>query len=290
MSEVEKMHQAGLVLEGGGMKGVYTAGVLDLFLDKGLEFSSVYGVSAGACSMCSYIAKQRGRALDVNIDYLDSKRYCSVESMLFSGDLFNVNTCYNLIPNYLNPIDKEAFAQYEGKAYSVATNIATGRPEYLQVKDAVKDIDMVRASASLPLVSRTVYIKGRPYLDGGISDSIPLQKSIRDGNRKNVVVMTKEVGFRRKPTDSRQLALIKLRYAKYPKVAELMAQRHIAYNECLDYIESLEQSGKIFVIRPRHASDVARIERDKAKMHALYDQGYQEAESLYEDLMEYLNR
>lgn len=283
------MYQAGLVLEGGGMKGVYTAGVLDLFLDKGLEFSSVYGVSAGACSMCSYIAKQRGRALDVNIDYLDSKRYCSVESMIFSGDLFNVNTCYNLIPNYLNPIDKETFAQYEGKAYSVVTNIATGRPEYLRVKDAVKDIDMVRASASLPLVSRTVYIKGKPYLDGGISDSIPLQKSIRDGNRKNVVVMTKEVGYRRKPTDSRQLALIKVRYAKYPKVAQLMMERHLTYNDCLDYIERLEQAGKIFVIRPQHESKVGRIERDKEKMKALYDQGYQEAEALYEDLIKYLN-
>ncbi len=282
------MYQAGLVLEGGGMKGVYTAGVLDLFLDKGLEFSSVYGVSAGACNMCSYISKQRGRALDVNIDYLDSKRYCSVESMLLSGDLFNVNTCYNLIPNYLNPIDKETFAKYEGKAYSVVTNLRTGRPEYLRMKDAVKDIDKVRASSSLPLVSRTVTINGKPYLDGGLSDSIPIQKSIRDGNRKNVIVMTKEVGYRRKPIDSGQLALIKLRYAKYPKVAEIMARRHIMYNECLDYIERLEKDGQVFVIRPQRPNDVRRIERDKARMKALYDQGYQEAESFYEDMMRYL--
>lgn len=282
------MYQAGLVLEGGGMKGVYTAGVLDLFLDKGLEFSSVYGVSAGACNMCSYISKQRGRALDVNIDYLDSKRYCSVESMLLSGDLFNVNTCYNLIPNYLNPIDKETFAQYKGKAYCVVTNLRTGRPEYLRMRDAVKDIDKVRASSSLPLVSRTVTIGGKPYLDGGLSDSIPIQKSIRDGNRKNIIVMTKEIGYRRKPIDSGQLALIKLRYAKYPKVAEIMAQRHIVYNECLDYIERLEKSGEVFVIRPQHPNDVRRIERDKARMKALYDQGYQEAESFYEDMMRYL--
>ena len=283
------MYQAGLVLEGGGMKGVYTAGVLDLFLDKELEFSSVYGVSAGACNMCSYVAKQRGRALDVNIDYLDSKRYCSVESMILSGDLFNVNTCYNLIPNYLNPIDKETYAAYEGKAYSVVTNLLTGRPEYLRVKDAVKDIDKVRASSSLPLVSRTVTINGKPYLDGGLSDSIPIQKSIRDGNRKNVVVMTKEIGYRRKPIDSGQLALIKVRYARYPKVAEIMAERHIMYNDCLDYIERLEKSGQVFVSRPQHPNDVRRIERDKVRMKALYDQGYQEAEALYEDLMNYLN-
>lgn len=282
------MYQAGLVLEGGGMKGVYTAGVLDLFLDKGLEFSSVYGVSAGACNMCSYISKQRGRALDVNIDYLDSKRYCSVESMLLSGDLFNVNTCYNLIPNYLNPIDNETFMAYEGKAYSVVTNLVTGRPEYLRVRDAVKDIDRVRASSSLPLVSRTVYIKGRPYLDGGLSDSIPIQKSIRDGNRKNVVVMTKEVGYRRKQIDSGQLALIKVRYAKYPKVAQIMAERHIMYNDCLDFIERKEKEGEIFVIRPQRPNDVRRIERDKVRMKALYDQGYEEAEALYENLMQYL--
>ncbi len=283
------MYQAGLVLEGGGMKGVYTAGVLDFFLDKEIEFSSVYGVSAGACNMCSYISKQKGRALDVNIDYLDSKRYCSVESMILSGDLFNVNTCYNLIPNYLNPIDSETFNSYEGKAYSVVTNLVTGRPEYLRMRDAVKDVDKVRASSSLPLVSRTVYIKGRPYLDGGLSDSIPIQKSICDGNRKNVIVMTKEVGYRRKQIDSGQLALIKLRYAKYPKVAQIMAERHIMYNDCLDFIERKEKAGEVFVIRPQHSNDVRRIERDKARMKALYDQGYEEAESLYEDMMQYLN-
>lgn len=283
------MYQAGLVLEGGGMKGVYTAGVLDLFLDKNLEFSSVYGVSAGACNMCSYISKQRGRALDVNIDYLDSKRYCSVESMLLSGDLFNVNTCYNLIPNYLNPIDNETFMAYEGKAYAVVTNLITGRPEYLRVRDSVKDIDKVRASSSLPLVSRTVRINGRPYLDGGLSDSIPIHKSIRDGNRKNVIIMTKETGYRRKQIDSGQLALIKVRYAKYPRVAQIMAERHIMYNECLDFIERKEKEGEIFVIRPQHPNDVRRIERDKARMKALYDQGYEEAEALYEDLMQYLN-
>lgn len=283
------MYQAGLVLEGGGMKGVYTAGVLDLFLDKNLEFSSVYGVSAGACNMCSYISKQRGRALDVNIDYLDSKRYCSVESMLLSGDLFNVNTCYNLIPNYLNPIDNETFMAYEGKAYAVVTNLITGRPEYLRVRDSVKDIDKVRASSSLPLVSRTVYINGRPYLDGGLSDSIPIQKSIRDGNCKNVIVMTKEIGYRRKQIDSGQLALIKVRYAKYPKVAQIMAERHIMYNECLDFIERKEKEGEIFVIRPQRPNDVRRIERDKVRMKALYDQGYEEAEALYENLMQYLN-
>lgn len=282
------MYQAGLVLEGGGMKGIYTAGVLEFFLDKGIEFSSIYGVSAGACHMCSYLSKQSGRALDISIDYLDSKKYCSVESLLTTGDLFNVGTCYHLIPDYLYPYDYEEFNKYSGKAYSVVTNIATGRPEYMRIRDMKADIDKIRASASLPLVSRNVKIDGKYYLDGGISDAIPLQKSVMDGNRKNIVVMTKEEGYIRKPTDKAQLALIKARYLKYPKVYELMEQRHIQYNDTVDYIYRLKESGQAFVIRPKQASAVGRIEKDKEKLLALYKEGYTDAENCYEELLAYL--
>lgn len=280
------MYQAGLVLEGGGMKGVYTSGVLDFFLDKGLEFSSVYGVSAGACSMCSYLSKQKGRALDVTIDYLDTRRYCSVESLLTTGNLFNVDMCYHLIPEYLSPYDYETFNAYKGKAYSVATNIETGRPEYLRIRDMKKDIDMIRASASLPMVSRNVKINGKYYLDGGISDSIPLQRSIVDGNSKNIVVMTKETGFVRKP--SKHLEIMKLRYVKYPKVYELMSQRHINYNNTVAYIEKQRESGKAFVIRPQRESNVGRIEKDREKLITLYNEGYEDAAACYNELLEYL--
>ena len=167
------MYQAGLVLEGGGMKGVYTAGVLDFFTEKGIDFSHIYGVSAGACHMCSYLSRQKGRALSVSVDYLDTRRYCSLESLLTSGDLFNVDFCYHLIPEYLYPYDYETFEKYPGKAYSVVTNIETGQPEYLRVRDIRKDIDKIRASASLPLVARNVKIDGKLYLDGGISDAMP---------------------------------------------------------------------------------------------------------------------
>lgn len=280
------MYQAGLVLEGGGMKGVYTAGVLDFFLDKGIEFSSVYGVSAGACHMCSYLAKQRGRALDVNVDYLDTRRYCSLESLLTTGDLFNVDICYHLIPEYLYPYDYAAFNQYKGKAFSVATDIVTGRPAYFRIRDMKADIDKIRASASLPLVSRNVKIDDSYYLDGGISDSIPLQQSVIDGNRKNVVVMTKEVGYVRKP--SSQLGLVKVRYARYPKVYELMANRHTNYNEQLEYIGRQQELGNAFVIRPKSASSVNRVEKDTKKLRALYQQGYDEAADCYEELIKFL--
>lgn len=281
------MHQAGLVLEGGGMKGVYTAGVLDFFLDKELEFSHIYGVSAGACNMCSFLSGQRGRAYDVTVDYLDTRKYCSVESLLTTGNLFHVDTCYHLIPDYLYPYDYDTFNKYPGKAYSVVTNIETGRAEYLRIQDMKKDIDMIRASASLPLVSGNVKINGRLYLDGGIADGIPLQKSILDGNRKNIVVMTKEEGFIRKP--SGHLELIKLRYFRYPKVYELMKERHVKYNETLAYIEAQRQNGQAFVIRPKKESKVGRIEKDKEKLHLLYKEGYEDAKACYEELREYLN-
>lgn len=282
------MYQAGLVLEGGGMKGIYTAGVLEFFLDKGIEFSNVYGVSAGACHMCSYLSKQSGRALDISIDYLDTKKYCSVESLLTTGDLFNVEMCYHLIPDYLYPYDYEEFNKYQGRAYSVVTNIATGRTEYMRIRDMKADIDKIRASASLPLVARNVKIDGNYYLDGGISDAIPLQKSVMDGNRRNIVVMTKEEGYIRKPTAQAQLALIKARYLKYPKVYDMMANRHIRYNETVEYIYRLRESGQAFVIRPKQASAVGRIEKDKEKLIALYKEGYADAQNCYEQLIAYL--
>ena len=218
------MYQAGLILEGGGMKGLYTAGVIDFFLDKGIEFSSVYGVSAGACSMCSYLSKQRGRARDVCIDYLDDKRYCSLWSLLTTGDLFNVDMNYRLVPEQLNPYDYKAFEQYGGKAYSVATDIVTGKPAYFRIRDVRKDIVKIRASASLPLVSRNVRIGGGLYLDGGLSDSIPIQKSVLDGNRKNVVVMTKETSFVRRRVKAHMLWLLRARYWRYPSPPERALQ------------------------------------------------------------------
>ena len=281
------MYQAGLILEGGGMKGVYTSGVLDFFLDKDIEFSSIYGVSAGACCMGSYLSKQKRRALEVNIDYLDTRKYCSIESLLTTGDLFNVDMCYHLIPEYLHPYDYDTFNKYKGKAFSVVTNIQTGKPEYFRIRDMKKDIDKVRASASLPLVSRNVKINGAYYLDGGISDAIPLRKSILDGNAKNIVVMTKEEGYIRKPAS--QLGLMKLSYLRYPKVHELMAQRHMEYNDTVEYIEEQKQSGRAFVIRPKRVSLVGRIEKDVKKLEALYEEGYQDAEACYEEMIHYLN-
>jgi len=282
------MYQAGLVLEGGGMKGIYTSGVLDFFMDKGIDFAACYGVSAGACSMCSFASKQRGRAYHVNVDYLDDKDYCSVYSLLKTGDLFGVQMCYHRIPDELYPYDYETFNNYQGVLYSVVTNIETGETEYIPIEDMKEDIDAIRASASLPLVSRNVEFRGKYYLDGGISDAIPIRRSIEDGHEKNVVILTKETGYRRKP--SSMLSLMKLKYKKYPKVYELMKNRHIAYNATLDYLEEQERAGRAYVIRPETKSNVGRIEKDERKLKALYEQGLTDGEKHYKKLMEYLEK
>ena len=189
------MYQAGLVLEGGAMKGVYTAGVLDFFLDAGIDFAKCYGVSAGACCLCSYLSRQKGRQYSVFTDYLEDKNYWGLSSLLRTGDYFNVQMCYHDIPEHLNPFDYETFDKNPSKGYAVVTNIETGLAEYLPMKNMHRNIDAVRASASMPLVSRPVEINGKLYLDGGLADSIPLLHAVTDGCRKNVVVMTKEVSI-----------------------------------------------------------------------------------------------
>lgn len=281
------MYQAGLILEGGGMKGIYTAGILDYFMEKEIMFSDCYGVSAGACHLCNYISGQRGRSLRVGLNYLDMKQYCGKWSLLTTGDLFGVDMNYNLIPNYLDPYDYDAAAKYEGRAFAVATDIEAGAPAYLPLKDMRKDLIAVRASSSLPLVSRNVKIDGRLYLDGGISDSIPVRKSIQDGNRKNVVIMTKEEGFVRQSAGA-ELALVRARYLRYPKVYEMMRERHLSYNATVQYIEEKKRKGELFVIRPKHKSEVGRIEKDKEKMKALYEEGCRDAQECYLELLEYL--
>lgn len=283
------MYQAGLILEGGGMKGIYTAGVLDFFMDQEIMFSDCYGVSAGACHLCNFLSGQRGRSYRISVNYLDMKQYCGAWSLLTTGDIFGVDMSYNLIPNYLDPYDYEAFKKYEGKAWAVVTDIKTGKPAYLPLKDIREDITAVRASSSLPLVSRNVEIDGELYLDGGISDPIPVRKSVRDGNKKNVVIMTKEEGFVRQPVGA-ELALIKARYLRYPKVCELMRERHLSYNATVQYIEEKQKAGELFVIRPKVKSGVGRIEKDKEKMTALYEEGYRDAEACYLELLEYISQ
>lgn len=282
------MYQAGLVLEGGAMKGVYTAGVLDFLLDAGIDFEKCYGVSAGACCMCSYLSKQRGRALATMTDYLKDKDYWGVSSLLRTGDLFNVRMCYHDIPEKLNPFDYEAFDKNPSRGYAVVTNIETGFAEYIPLQEMHRDIEAVRASASMPFVSRNVDIGGKLYLDGGLADPIPILHAVTDGCRKNVIVMTKEEGYWRSPM--RHAGAARLKYAKYPKVYELIKNRHNAYNETLRYIYEQVEEGTVFLIQPRYKSDVSRTEKDASKLRALYEEGYEEAAARKEELLSFLEK
>ena len=186
-------NQIGLILEGGGMRGLYTAGVLDFFLDKNIEFSSCYGVSAGAAHCCSYLSKQRERAFKASTEHLSNRNYASVYSLITTGDYFNSDFVYRKLPEELNPYDYEAFSRFEGEFYAVVTDCQSGQAEYKQIHDMKKDMDVIRASCSLPFLSKKVMIDGKAYLDGGVSDSIPLRKSMEDGNQKNVVILTRDV-------------------------------------------------------------------------------------------------
>ena len=280
------MYDAGLILEGGAMRGVYTAGVIDFFLDKGIGFQSVYGVSAGSCSACSFLSGQRRRAFDVCVDYLDDDRYCSVKSLLLTGELFGSQMLYHDIPEKLNPYDYEAFNRYEGDFYAVVTNCYTGRAEYHKIRDAHKDIEVIRASSSMPLVSRMVYLDGKPYLDGGIADSIPLRQSRKMGNKKNVVVLTRNRDYRSEPNG--MMPLIRARYFRYPQLVRQVARRHETYNRTLEEVARTEEAGETFVLCPKKPVEVGRIEKDRGKLTALYQEGYDEAEPRYEELLAFL--
>ena len=280
------MYQAGLILEGGGMRGVYTAGVLDAFLEENLEFSSIYGVSAGSCHACSYMSKQFGRAYRVNVEYLDDPRYCSVRSLLKTGDLFGAEMLYSQIPDVLDPFDYEEFRNYPGKFYAVLTNVDTGEAEYVRVKDLSKQIWAVRASSSLPLISRTIHIQGKRYLDGGIADSIPIRRSMECGNTKNVVILTREEGYEKTPNSL--MPLIRLRYPFSRKFQEKAANRHIRYNETLDFLKKEEDAGRVFVIRPSRKVLVGREEKDRTKLEQLYKAGRNDGKKAMEALKKYL--
>ena len=280
------MYDAGLVLEGGGMRGIYTAGVLDFFLERDLFFSRTYGVSAGSCHACSYLSKQAGRAYRIGTEYLDDKRYCSVYSLLTTGDLFGAKMCYDTIPNELDLFDYGTFSQYPGAFFAVVTNCATGQAEYLPVKDLHRDVIAIQASSSLPLLSRMVPINGKRYLDGGVADSIPLARSIEDGMRKNVVILTQCPTYRKEP--NQMMPFIKLRYRRYPSLVKAMETRHTRYNETLDLIRLERDAGRAFVIQPKEAPAIGRVEKDRDKLKALYNQGYKDAADSFDGLMAFL--
>ncbi|MBR5514729.1 MAG: patatin family protein [Clostridia bacterium] len=276
----------GLVLEGGGLRGVFTAGVIDVFLEKGIEFDTVTGVSAGACHSCSYLAKQRGRALSVCIDYLDNPEYCSFRSLVKTGNMFGEQFVFHDIPEKLYPVDNEEFKKSRSSFYVSVTDCVTGKAYYPKINDLFEDVEWIRASSSLPLVSKFVYINGKPYLDGGIADSVPIEFSINSGNDKNVVVLTRDRSYRKKP--EKMFAAMRLKYSRYPELLDAIKHRHEKYNDALDLICKLEKEGKIFVIAPEVPLAIGRTEKNKEKLELGYKLGRKAALVNMKALKDYL--
>ena len=278
----------GLVLEGGGLRGVYTSGVIRFLMDKGFEFPYIVGVSMGVCNGANYVSRQPERNRIVNIDFVNDTRYISYKRLLLKGELFGMDFIFNTIPFSLVPFDQRTFLENEAKFVIGVTDCETGDTVYYEKSELENDsVDIFRATCSLPFLEKPVHYKGRIFMDGGVSDPVPIQKSIDDGNSRNVVILTRPKGYRKKPSHLHLLA--RLWYPKFKGLQRALAVRHRRYNETMDMVEELERSGQVVSIRPSKTLEASRVERDKEKLYAAYDQGYEDASSCYERMKAILN-
>ena len=271
----KKIHinpKTGLVLEGGGMRGVFTWGVLDSFMDRGIRFPYTIGVSAGACNGLSYMSGQRGRAKYSNIDLLEKYQYIGLKYLLKKRNIMDFDLLFQEFPEHILPYDYESYFSSPERYEMVTTNCVTGEANYFEEKqDKKRVIDIVRASSSLPFVCPIAYVDDVPMLDGGIVDSIPLMRAWNEGFTHNVVVLTRNRGYRKEAKD---IHIPSFFYRKYPKMREALSCRCRVYNEQLEMVERMEEAGEITVIRPQKPVMVDRIERDIQKLTDLYEEGY----------------
>ena len=264
--------KTGLVLEGGGMRGVFTSGVLDAFMKHELYFPYIVAVSAGACNGLSYMSRQPRRARYSNIDMLQKYGYISLKSLLTHGSIFDPNILYERFPNEIVPFDYNAYEHNPAVYEMVTTNCLTGRAEYLSEKHDFRRMTAIaRASSSLPYLSQITYVDGIPMLDGGIVDSIPVVRAIDKGYSPNVVIMTRNRGFRSSEPDFKAPRLF---YKQYPRLRVVLSHHVQVYNEQLDLIERMEDWGEVICIRPERPMEVDRICRDTHKLEALYEEGF----------------
>ena len=278
----------GLVLEGGGLRGMFTNGILDVFMSNGIRFDAMVGVSAGVLFGCNYKSNQPGRALRYNIRYKDNLDYMSWMSLFRTGDYVNERFSYDLIPHVYDPLDFDTFRKNPMKFYAVCTDIEVGKPVYKEIEDA-DGIGMkwMQASASMPVFARPVEIEGHHYLDGGITDSIPLRFIQEKGYRRNVVILTQPADFKKKKAHVR-LAM-RMFHKDYPKVAEMMAWRHLMYNDELDYLHSEVMKGDTFLICPDAKLNIGRLSLKENKMREVYEAGVNKALELLPQVKEFLS-
>ena len=280
--------KVGLVLEGGGMRGMFTCGVLDTLMDENIDVDLIIGTSAGALFGINYFSNQKKRAIRYNMKYAKDIRYMSRTSYLLTGNLVNKNFAFYKITTKKDPFDNDTFMKNNKDFYAVATDIDTGKPEYLKITNPVKELEKLRASSALPLASKVVEIGNKKYLDGGISDAIPLDKALDFGLDKIIVVLTRPKGYRKKPLSDKSLNKINKKFKDYPKLLSTMKNRYKNYNNTLDKIDSLEKNNKIFVIRPKENININIVKKDRKLLKNAYDLGIDNTKEVLNNLKEYL--
>lgn len=282
------MYKSSLVLEGGGMRGIYTAGVLDFFLEKDIEFETVIGVSAGACHACNFISKQKGRNYHVNTDYLKGSQYLSFRNLIKTKSAFGMEFIFDDIPNKLNLFDYDAFHNSKSQLITVSSNVETAEPFYRTIVNMYTDVDYIKSSISIPLLAPIVELDGRKLLDGGICDSIPIAYAQSLGYEKNVVILTRDPSYRKGKNNL--MPLIRKSFKNYPKFIKAVENRHNNYNNTLNLLELLKRQKKVFVIQPKEEVKISQLEKNIDKLKGLYDQGYEDAKSSYDSLLEFLTQ
>ncbi|MBR2678482.1 MAG: patatin family protein [Bacilli bacterium] len=276
-----------LVLEGGGLRGIYTAGVLDEMLKDKIKIDAIIGVSMGALIGINYKSNQPERAIRYNLRYCNDKRYIGFNQLLKTGNIVNKEFAYYELPNELDKFDYNAYKKSKIKMFVTVTNVETGEAEYIEVKDAKENIEYFRASSSMPGVSKIVEINNKKYLDGGVADSIPVKKALELGYDRIIIVLTRPIEYRKKKS---QLKVLQSRYKKYPKFQKAIASRNKRYNEVVEEIIKLEKDNKVFCIRPSKQVDIKRIEKNERIILEQYNLGKKDYLNCKEDLFKYLEK
>ena len=277
------MGKNGMVLEGGAMRGLFSAGILDVMMENQIRADGLIGVSAGAAFGCNYKSGQIGRALRYNKKYCRDPRYCSWRSWLRTGDLFGAEFCYHELPDKLDPFDCAAYEADPTEFYLVCTDVLTGKAEYHRCPVADSEcFEWMRASGSMPLVSRIVAVGGGRYLDGAMADSIPLRFFESLGYERNLVILTQPAGYLKKPSSA--MPLLRLVYRKYPLLVRAMEERHVKYNETVRYVEEQAAAGRVLLMRPESPLPIKRITRDPELLQKTYDLGRRQAEKRLDEI------
>ncbi len=281
--------KSALVLEGGAKRGIYTAGVLDVLLENKIIVDGIFGVSAGAIHGCSYASLQKGRSIRYTQKYNDDYRFMSWRSFFKTGSVVDTHFSYHELPEKLDPFDNKTFMKQKLKFYAVCTNLKTGKAEYILCHDLFKQIDVIRASASMPLVSQIVHTNGKELLDGGIADSIPIEAAFHFGFDRNIVILTRPKDYRKKAVPLFVQWIIKHVYKKYPKFIQVIIHRPQMYNKQVEKILKLEKNKKILVIRPSKKINISRMERNINTIKKMYQLGRTDAKRMLPKIRDFLS-